>query len=182
MLRWHVAQAVRNREVAAALSVTEFGMKAYVPSTKRRCKRGFQIVEEAVPRFGTYVFLQFDREKDQWGKLVGDHATRRRYFERILCGSDGLPSVVPNQAIEAIRAYVPPPSREPLMPYVYSPGERITCFIAGVRREAVFVEYCGSRPFIRTWIFGAERVTEVSTSELEPLDLDVSQPLSLEAG
>lgn len=180
-LRWYVAQAVRNREMAAALSVAELGMNAYVPSIRRQCKRGRQIVEEAVSRFGVYVFVQFDRDSDPWGRLVNDHAKRRKYFERILCNIDGVPSAVPERAMDAIRDYSPP-SEETLMPHVYRAGERVTCFIAGVRREAVFVEYCGSRPFIRTWIFGADRVTEVSSAELEPLILDSSMALATTGG
>ena len=181
-LRWHVAQAVRNRELAAALSVTQWGMNAYVPSIKRQCKRGFQIVEEVVPRFGVYVFVQFDRDVDPWGKLVSDHVSRRRYFERVLCNADGVPSAVPARAMDAIRAYVPP-SEEALMPHVYQPGEAVLCFVAGIRMQAVFVGYQGNnRQFVRTWIFGRESIVEVSTAELEPLNLDNGMALAASAG
>ena len=170
-LRWFVGQAVRNREIAAAISVVQFGFEAYVPVAQRKRKIGRQLVEVSQPRFGTYIFVRFDREKDPWPEIVRHKPGQRDYFERVLCDVDGIPQAVPDMAMEAIRNYRPP-IEETAVPTVYVPGQRVTCFVAGVRREAVFVEYCGSRPFIRTWIFGAERVTEVSTAELEPLDLD----------
>ncbi len=182
-LRWHVAQAVRNREIAASLSVAGFKFEAYVPMINKRRKVGHMVVVVPTPRFGTYIFLRFDRELDNWGALCRkEHRiARERYFERVLCDADGRPASVPDLVMDAIRAYQPPTPQEPAMPHVYRTGERVSCIIAGVRREAVFVEYCGTRPFIRTWIFGADRVTEVSSAELEPLDLDCDATLPVQA-
>lgn len=180
MKRWFVAQAVRNREIAASLSVVQYGFEAYLPVIQRQRKVGHQIVDVSAPRFGTYIFVRFDSWEDPWPRLVNEHFKQRKYFERVLCNVDGVPSPVPDRAMDAIRAYQPP-MQETHMPHVYKPGERVTCFIAGVRREAVFVEYCGQRPFIRTWIFGADRVTEVSSAEMEPLDLDGGSALAIQA-
>lgn len=180
MKQWFVAQAVRNREVAAALSVVRLGFQSYVPVIQRHRKIGRQLVEVSAPRFGTYIFVRFDREIDtHWPDLWRKERRipAQRYFERVLCDPDGRPSPVPDLAMDVIRAYQPPKTEE-ATPHIYRPGERVTCYIAGVRREAVFVEYCGQRPFIRTWIFGADRVTEVSLAELEPLDLDNSPALT----
>jgi len=169
---WFVAQAVRNREIAASMSVVQHGFEAYVPIIQRWKRIGRVPVEVSVPRFGTYIFVRFDREHDEWPVLLRER-TQKQYFTRVLCNSDGRPAPVPDQAMQAIRDYVPEPIPQTTTPIIYKPGQRVTCTISGIRREAVFVEYCGKRPFIRTWIFGAERVTEVSSAELEPLDLDI---------
>lgn len=169
--QWFVAQAVRNREKIAALSVIQHGFEGYMPEIQRLRRVGRYQVETWEPRFGVYVFARFDREEDDWPKLLHER-TQRRYFTRILLNADRKPSPVPDGVMEAIRAYKPPIARPLTEPVIYQPGERVTCIIAGVRREAVFVAYQGKRPFIRTWIFGAERVTEVSSAEIEPLDLD----------
>lgn len=169
--QWFVCQAVHNREKVAALSVIQHGFEGYMPEIQRLRRVGRYQVETWEPRFGTYIFIRFDRDEDEWPKLLRQRGCKK-YFTRILVNAEGRPSPVPDAAIDAIRAYQPPIARPLTEPVVYRPGERVTCIIAGVRREAVFVEYCGKRPFIRTWIFGAERVTEVSSAEIEPLDLD----------
>ncbi len=172
MMHWHVAQTVRNREIPASLSVIRLGFEAYVPILHKRRKVGRKFAIVPSPRFGTYIFVRFDRDNSIWGDLCREDAGHRKYFERILCDCTGRPALVPDIAMQAIRAYQPPIPQEIQMPHNYRPGERVICSIAGMRREAVFVEYCGTRPFIKTWIFGAERTTEVSTAELEPLELD----------
>jgi hypothetical protein len=76
--------------------------------------------------------------------------------------------------MDAIRAYQPEPIAKHDEKIVFRPGQRVCWIKAGVRREAVFVEYLGSRQFVQTWILGAERLTEVTEAELEPLDLDIA--------
>lgn len=178
--QWFVAQAVRNREIAASLSVVRHGFEAYVPIIHKQRKIGRVLVDVDAPRFGTYIFVRFDRFQDPWPNLCREPPHWRRYFDRVLCDLNGLPSPVPDIVMEAIRAYEPP-RQEAKMPHVYTPGERVTCWIAGVRKEAVFVGYQGHRKFVRTWIFGSEHTAEVKEAELEPLDLDSCSPLTTNA-
>lgn len=180
--QWFVAQAVRNREIAAALSVVRLGFEAHVPIIRKQRKIGRILAEVDMPRFGTYIFVRFDAFLDDWGALWRKQRRipERRYFERVLCNAAGDPSPVPDAAMEAIRAYSPP-KEETTMPHVYSPGERCSVYIAGQRMEAAFVKYQGNRQFVRTWILGAEHVTEVRAAELEPLDLDGGKPLAIQA-
>lgn len=180
MKRWHVAQAVRNREIAASLSVVAYGLEAYVPVIQRQRKIGRKLLEVSAPRFGTYIFVRFDAWEDPWPRLVSEHIDRRKYFERVLCSAGGMPLPVPDEAMEAIRNYQPP-KQEEAEPYVYTPGERVTCYIAGVRKEAVFLKYQGNRRFVRTWLFGTEHVAEVREAELEPLDLDDGNRFAIKA-
>lgn len=172
--QWFVAQSVRNREIAAAVSAVAHGFEAYLPIIQRYRRIGRQLVEMSVPRFGTYLFVRFDRVDDPWPNLCREHGPNRAYFTNVLCNIDGLPSPVPDKAMEAIRAYQPAIIAKPNEPIVYREGQRVTWLKAGVRREAVFVEYFGgNRQKVRTWIFGSERIVEVTEAELEPLDLDI---------
>lgn len=169
---WFVAQAVSNRDIVpASLSVLRYGFEAYVPVIQRQKRIAGRIVDCAAPRFGTYIFVKFDRDLDPWPELCRGSDVRRAYFETVLCNGQGRPSPVPDAAMEAIRAYRPP-SEEAEMPHVYQPGEEVICFVAGLRMQAVFVGYQGNRQFVKTWIFGRESTVEVKAAELEPLNLD----------
>lgn len=167
--QWFVADTVRNRQDEAALSVVALDLEAYIPAIERHRRIGHRTMPVDTPRFGTYIFVLFDRDADPWPDLLHQRPFRQ-YFRRILSTVDGIPVPVPDRAMEAIRAYSPPAVAS-LEPVIYQPGQRVTCMVGGLRKEAVFVEYCGNRPMVRTWIFGAERVTEVCTAELEPLEL-----------
>ena len=175
---WYVAQAVGGREVAASVAATALGFPSFLPLLPVYRRIGHRLVETSVPRFGVYLFLNFDREMDPWADLMRDNSTHHphpKYFRRILCDADGIPVPVPEDAMDAVKAFKPP-VQEIVARRRYQPGEKVICTIAGVRREAVFVSYCGSRPMVKTWIFGALRTTEVRAAELEPIDSEKCLP------
>lgn len=176
--QWFVAQAVRNREIAASVAVVAYGFEAYLPVIQRYRRIGHKLIEVSAPRFGVYIFVRFDRDNDPWPNILRiGHGHFERDLRSILCNADGVPSPVPDKAMDAIRAYQPASIKQE-EPIIYKTGQRVTWLKAGIRREAVFVEYCGgTRPMVRTWIFGAERIAEVCEAELEPLELDTSHDL-----
>lgn len=171
MKNWHVVQTERYCEQDASVAVAAHGFEVYVPMLPvSRTQRG-KVVNMSVPRFSTYIFANFDRDQPGWQELRHG-APRRAGVVRILTNGAGIPMIVPAAAIDSVRAYRP---RDPIAmkpPYRYRPGEPVIWTIAGTRREGVFVEYCGDRPMVRTWIFGCERIAEVSSAELEPVDKD----------
>ncbi len=168
-LRWHVAQSERNYEVAAAVAAIGHGFESYLPVLPTMRKIGRKMLPFSAPRFGVYFFIKFDRDQSGWESMLHERGTVCR-IKRILCDPGGRPSPVPELAIMAIRDYQPPKVVSPEQRR-YIPGEPVICIIAGTRKEAVFVEYCGgNRPMVRTWIFGAERVTEVTSAEIEPVE------------
>lgn len=171
--RWYVAQAIRNKELAAAMSVTQHGFSAYVPILQRTRRIGRQITREGVPRFGVYVFVRFHRDLDDWGVLFRG-LRERAYFRSVLCDVNNHPIPVPDKAMEAIRAFDPPiiPAAEP---HRFQRGEACTITKAGIRRAAVFLRYQGDRQFVETHIFGSSKEVEIVDHTLvEPLDLDSS--------
>lgn len=170
MNHWHLIQAQHHRQERAALAIASLGFQAYVPKLQVRRQVARRVVEVEQPRFGVYIFASFDRDVPGWQEL--QHAIGKEAgIVRVFCDAAGCPIIVPERAMLAVQAFRPRPI-EVKPAHVYQPGEPVLCTIAGVRREAVFVEYCGSRPFVRMWIFGSDRVTEVSNAELEPLDDD----------
>ncbi len=172
MKSWFVAQAVRRREFDAALSVQQHGFNAYVPGVNRQHRRAGVLVNVEVPRFGCYVFVEFDPEVDHhWPDLCRELPFRRRYFERVLCFASGRPKPVPTEAMDAIRAFQPYVETK-VDPYVFKPGEAVLWTMAGVSRQAVFLRYEGNRQFVTTYVFGADRTTEVRNSDLEPMGLE----------
>ena len=179
-LAWHVGEADRKgmswndadddtrRQLRAAMFAASYGIEAYIPLQPAVRKIGHKSVEINVPRFGAYVFLRFDRDGDAWSAMLHPNAGGSR-FRRLICNSSGRPITVPERVIEAVRAYRPVPVTLP-QDRRYQPGERVMLNLKGIRKEAVFVEYCGNRPKVRTWIFGVERIAEVATAEIEPIE------------
>lgn len=148
--------------------MAELGIASLCPMLPRhRVARG-RIVDDIIPRFGMYLFAHFNVVTDPWGHLTHSKA-KRVGLVRVLCNAQSKPSPVPDEAIKVINDYQPEEIVR-IEPHHYSPGEACVLTIAGHRRECVFVGYSGNRAFVRTWILGADRVTEVSVSELELLD------------
>lgn len=170
MKRWFVGETIRDRQDEAALSVTPLGMEAYVPAIIRVRRRGHQIVQEEVPRFGCYIFVRFDRGSDPWPELLRGHGPVNSHFRRFLCNSENTPAPVPDRAMEAIMSWVPPSMDEVKKRIEFKAGDEVVWTEAGVRRSGYFVEYRGKRQFIRAWIFGSERILEVSSAQLEPAE------------
>lgn len=169
----HRAGDLRLR-VRAALCAACLGIEVYVPLKPYHRKiMGGETIKTVVPRYGQYIFLFFDRDEPNWGELVRDES-HLRYFNRILC-DNGIPTPVPERAMNAIRKFRPKPEVEEAAPIVYQPGQTVAWFHEGKMMRGVFVDYVGNRSRIRTWIFGRETLTTISPSALEPLDIDTSQ-------
>lgn len=167
--RWYVVQGKRGHEVTAWYYLGSRGIEAYVPldMRKRHVRGHFMDVQE--PRFNGYFFAAFDRDEEDWRRIFRTPEATRCGIVRLLGNDPEKPPPVPDGVMDAIRAYAPP-SQLSYEPHRFSPGEHCTMMLHGQRKTAVFVEYLGSRQFVRTWIFGAERVCEVTASEIEPLD------------
>ncbi len=182
MKNWFVCEATRKgltvpeggedteRQIIASVAAVAMGFEVHVPLMQRyRRGRDGKPVEITVPRFGAYLFVKFDRDVAGWQDLMTER-THFQYFRRVLSNAEGRPVPVPDRAMDAIRAYRPPSLTAPETAR-YEPGQRVSCIMAGRRMDAVFVEYCGgNRPMIRTWIFGTERMLEVSSAQLEPAE------------
>lgn len=99
MLAWHVAYTRPQQEARAAIELANQAFRVFLP------------VLYSKPMFPRYLFVQFDRMKDPWGKI----RSTRGCCDLLRDGF--MPAIVPDQAVEAIMAY-----REPEKP---SPGEGV---------------------------------------------------------
>ncbi len=110
----------------------------------------FLPVLSSKPMFPRYIFVQFDRNIDPWGKIK----STRGCIDLLKDGF--LPAIVPTKAIEAIMAYREP-QETPAGETQFAPGQtvRITdgvlaglegLFQADVKgRTACLLEICGRR-------------------------------------
>jgi hypothetical protein len=177
--RWYVLQIERHsaKPVEGFLDALEF--PSLFPMLIRRRHIKGRMVEDEIPRFGPYILVRFDAACDPWGHLL--HSKGKRVgIIAVLLNGQMQPSPVPDEAVWAIRNYQPEPLMAPSA-YRYTAGEPCIVTLAGQRREGIFVGYCGSRPRVRIWIFGAERVAEVAACELEPRKLDSGKSLTAES-
>ncbi len=90
MIAWHVVHTRPQQEARAAIELTNQDFRVFMP------------VLASKPLFPRYIFTQFDRNVDQWGKIKNT----RGCVSLLLDGF--LPAIVPNQAIDAIMDYKAP--------------------------------------------------------------------------
>jgi hypothetical protein len=177
---WYTLQIERGHGDTAAQFIRELRFEPYIPVLRaRRMLRG-KLVEAEVPRFGPYIFARFNAGADRWGHLI--HANGKRAgIMRVMCSTTGegdvFPIPVPDSVVDKIRAYEPAAIKTN-EPYRYQAGQACFVTVGGVRLQAVFMAYCGTRPMVRTWIFGRPSVVEVKAADIEPQNLDINEGLA----
>lgn len=167
-VHWHCFQIQRGREQSAAREIGAFGFEVCEPMMPAKVVRRGHLVDTTVPRFPGYMLAAFDRDLPGWQNLLRPMA-KRAGIVKVMCDSDWRPIIVPDEAMEAVRAYRPQ-VLTPTVPYRFTPGEPANYTSAGRTRQVVFVGYDRNRLLVRMWILGAERVTEVAAASLEPVN------------
>ena len=139
MIAWHVAFTRCQQEVRAALELTNQDFRVFLP------------ILCAKPMFPRYLFVQFDREIDPWGKIK----STRGCVDLLKDGY--LPAIVPARIIEAIMAYAPAPEKPADGQTQFTAGDAIkitTGPLAGLEglfvadrkaRVMCLLELCGKR-------------------------------------
>jgi transcription elongation factor/antiterminator RfaH len=94
---WFVARTKPRREMATAAILGQRGIEVFVPTMASR-RRGSARDTVIEPLFPGYLFARFDTDSDAW--LTTRSAPGIAYF----LGSDGSPSPLPDELVEAIRA------------------------------------------------------------------------------
>ena len=92
MLTWFVAYTKPQQEARAAVELANQDFRVFLP------------VMFSKPMFPRYIFVQFDRDRDPWGKIK----STRGCIDLLKDGF--LPSIVPQAVIETIMAFRPPES------------------------------------------------------------------------
>ncbi len=90
MRAWHVCTTRPQQEHIAAIHLTNQSFHTYLP------------VLDGKPLFPRYLFIEFNRDTDPWGKI----RSTRGCCSLLLDGY--LPAIVPERAMDAIRAYKAP--------------------------------------------------------------------------
>lgn len=165
--RWYVIQVKRDKEPKAMVEIVRRGFDAFCPMMQKSRKNGRSVETVTVPRFPPYLFARFNASVDPWGLLCHDDG-KRAGIVRVLCNAYGIPIAVPDRAMDAMRAYNPPPS-DVVTSITFQTGQPVTVYRGGVAMQAVFVKYEGKRRAkIKVWLFGEATETEIDPRELHP--------------
>lgn len=97
-LNWYVIRTQSGQEFRASSELLNQGFQTYIPTIKSK------------PLFSRYIFIEFDRDIDPWGKI----RSTRGCVDVLRSGI--LPQPVPQKAMEAIMAFedIPEPNDEPI--------------------------------------------------------------------
>jgi len=91
MRHWFCAMTKPHQEARAAVELIKQDFRAYLP------------VLHSKPMFPRYLFVEFDRDVDNWGLI----RSTRGCCDLLKTGF--LPAIVPQHAMDAIMAYKPEP-------------------------------------------------------------------------
>ncbi len=138
MISWHVCRTKSQQEPRAAVELANQDFRVFLP------------VLASKPMFPGYIFVQFDRDRDPWGKIKNT----RGCIDLLGCGF--IPANVPDPVIEALMAYRPPeiPSEGPSTFAKGQPVQITEGILAGLEglfqadvkgRTACLLEICGKR-------------------------------------
>lgn len=106
MQAWHVVLAKPNQEARAAVELARQDFRVFLP------------VLDAKPMFPRYIFVQFDRDTDNWGTIKSTRGCIG------LLRNGFIPANVPEHLITALMSYRPP--QEPVQAEtVFSAGQPI---------------------------------------------------------
>ena len=156
MKNWYVAKSKPQKEDWLARSLGEFGVDVYFPRLVNR-KRGRDVLESLFP---TYVFCRFDLERSDWPSIRW--ATGLSYF----LGTDGGPSVVPDELVDNIKDRVSQWNEGTHPNRSFKPNDGVMVSngpFAGF--DGIFMKYVGSRRRCQILLQIVGRMTSVEIKE-----------------
>lgn len=89
-----------NWDFPVVRRIEEEGFETFVPVEQRTIVRRGRKQVQTVPLFGSYVFVRFDREADDWGILNGDDIEGVHF---IIQDTFNIPIRVPDKEIDRLR-------------------------------------------------------------------------------
>lgn len=94
---WYVVHTHPNLEATAEKGIKAIGFSAFLPIERRWAVHARRKIERTYPLFGPYLFVSFDRQRDEWESIADV-----RGVESIL-GAGMEPGRVRSEDIDAIR-------------------------------------------------------------------------------
>lgn len=119
-LAWSVIHTKVARELSTAMGISQLGFPTFYPLHRRTRIHNHRIESLIGPLFPRYIFVQFDRDKDEWGDILSTKGVRD-----VLRNCDGKPCQVPDQVMAEMKTRLDA-SPEAVQPDpIYSVGQRV---------------------------------------------------------
>lgn len=97
MLAWYVAITLQLSELIAEQNLRRQNFSPFLPRVREtRITRGREVTT-VKPYIPGYIFVRFDREVDNWGRINSTRGVRS-----LMCNAPELPTRVRDKAMEAI--------------------------------------------------------------------------------
>lgn len=160
--RWYCVQSKPRDELVAEIQLRQQGFEAYLPQQMEAIPGKDARIR---PLFPGYLFVRFDRDRDQWRPICH---TRGVY--RLFSASPERPIPVPRGVVEAIRAKAAPNGViYPLEPErTIPPGTKLRITGGAFEFHTGVCQWTGQdRVGLLLQILGGSRVVEVPRSLVE---------------
>lgn len=120
MLGWSVIHTKVARELSTAMGISQLGFPTFYPLHRRTRIHNHRTESLIGPLFPRYIFVQFDRDADEWGLILTTKGVRD-----ILRDCAGKPCRVPNEVMTEMKSRLDssPDAIEP--DPVYSVGQKV---------------------------------------------------------
>lgn len=94
---WYVAETLPRAEKYAEANLGRQGFASFCPRFSKQRRHARRIDRVLVPVFPGYVFVRFDRQRDQWTSINGTLGIRR-----LVGASSSRPQAMPESAMQAL--------------------------------------------------------------------------------
>ena len=119
-LAWSVIHTKVSRELSTAMGITGLGFPTFYPLHRRQRVHNHRIEHIIGPLFPRYIFVQFDRDRDEWGELL----TIKGVVD-ILRTCDGKPCILRSEVMDAMKSRLDASPETIQADPVYKTGQRV---------------------------------------------------------
>lgn len=161
---WFAAETLPRSEVLAERHLQRQGFSSFCPRFRKTRRHARRIDEVLAPVFPGYVFVRFDRDRDQWRAINGTLGIRR-----LVGQSPSHPQPMPTSAIEALLARCEGGIIRSIVPECV-PGQQVRLMCGPFADQLALVEQLDERGRVRVLlnILGGQMSVRVPHGALAP--------------
>lgn len=163
--RWYVAQTQPRAEILATQHLVRQGFNSFFPRFRKLRRHARRVDEILAPVFPGYIFVCFDRDRDQWRSINSTLGV-----SRLVGNTSNRPQPVPDAAMAAIQSRCEGDLMTDLVP-TFRPGQQVRLLTGAFADQLAEIERLDDRGRVRVLlnILGGISSVDMSISAIGPV-------------
>lgn len=162
---WSVIHTKIACEFATALYVGLLGYETFYPTYRKKRVHNHRTETVIQPLFPRYIFVQFDRDKDDWGDLL-----ITKGVVDVLRDLSGKPHIIRDIVMDALRTRLDGPPAANDDPETLQPGQKVRLTSGPFEGwEGLFCEDAKTRVSVMLSLFGRPTKVSVDRTGIQPI-------------